>query len=586
MGESNGDDVVSRQAKLSKALSAAYLNHQISELESKVKATTLTPPTPFDPKQNPRSPTFAKGEINGNVVHERDPNDDLGRPDDVEDSEDVSEEWRVVVVDVSALMWARNAVKRLVGRGWEVIVPLEAIRILDLLKKGSSPSAVSARQAARYIEHATRFHSLLSTDPSITVQLGTNYKKGRGLRLQREGESRPVDSMLDELALPPMDGDGTLPIWVKKVFSCVAFYKRIMDKELEQSDENGLEKERGPILYVGNPPVFVEIEQGRNEPTPSGGDRHKEDFTARADGHVILEEAARFDLTLEVLRDDDTEVEASGLGRSGRGIGKGQGKGRNKNGKSRSDRDGQRKRKEQDIEPVKEVRILLRRPPSVGLNDESHPSPESGISTLPTSGNSPAIPAPRLQPRIEATPMTTMPGHPPSMGMGDYPRPPPASHGSRPPPPGMLPPPPHGMRPPHHHMRPPPPGGPHGMHPPHPHMRPPPPPPGGLHGMRPHLRGTAHHHDHPHHPPPFVEPHGRGRTGGGRGGRDRRGPKQSNSNEFVLLQRPESLVRPPINPGSMARIDGPAPSEDRRNGDRIKGTRREEPKVILLKRPG
>ena len=33
--------------------------------------------------------------------------------------------WRAVVVDSSALMWSPQAVRRLVGHGWEVVVPLE-----------------------------------------------------------------------------------------------------------------------------------------------------------------------------------------------------------------------------------------------------------------------------------------------------------------------------------------------------------------------------------------------------------------------------------------------------------------------------
>lgn len=39
--------------------------------------------------------------------------------------DDEAEDWRVVVVDISALMWAKNAVKRLVAKGWEVIIPAE-----------------------------------------------------------------------------------------------------------------------------------------------------------------------------------------------------------------------------------------------------------------------------------------------------------------------------------------------------------------------------------------------------------------------------------------------------------------------------
>ncbi|WWC97001.1 hypothetical protein V866_003878 [Kwoniella sp. B9012] len=558
MAETNiNDDLVSRQAKLSKALSAAYLNHQIKELESKVNAVNLTSPLSRSPNGEPNRP-----KENGRA-EERDPNDDLGRPDDLEDPahDESNDEWRVVVVDVSALMWAKNAVKRLVGKGWELVVPLEAIRTLDLLKKGSSPSAVSARQAARYIEHATRFHTLLSSDPSITVQSGTNYKKGRGLRIQREEEVLPVTSMIDELALPPMDGQGNLPIWIKKVFSCVAYFKRIMDKEIQllQDDyEGGREVERGSILYVGNPPVFVEVEQNKiNQPTPTGT-AVKEDYTSRADGHIVLEEAARFDLTLEVLRDDDHEVEASGLTKSSRS-GKDRRDGRNRNrnrdkDNSSRDKDGQRKKKEQSREPVKEVKILLRRPPSLS-GDDNHPSPESGKSTLPThSGNenSPAIPGPQLKPRIEPTPgqislMARPPPPPPSpRGFAAPPR------GFRPPPPGVLPAP----RPPM--------------------------------GMRP----SRHEPFNGHRPPP---PQGRD------GGRNRGGQrsKPNNSNEFTLLQRPGSLVRPPpptspsAPPGPMARIDAPLHRSDMgiRSG-RIEGGvgrgggGREEPKVVLLRRPG
>jgi hypothetical protein len=41
--------------------------------------------------------------------------------DDEFDDED--EDWRVVVVDASALMWAAQGVRDLVAKGFEVIVP-------------------------------------------------------------------------------------------------------------------------------------------------------------------------------------------------------------------------------------------------------------------------------------------------------------------------------------------------------------------------------------------------------------------------------------------------------------------------------
>jgi hypothetical protein len=44
--------------------------------------------------------------------------------------EEEDDGWRLVVLDVSALMWAPRSVRRLMARGWEVIVPLEGGSVL------------------------------------------------------------------------------------------------------------------------------------------------------------------------------------------------------------------------------------------------------------------------------------------------------------------------------------------------------------------------------------------------------------------------------------------------------------------------
>lgn len=601
----------------------------------------------------------------------RDPNDDLGRPDDVEiDDDDEAEDWRVVVVDISALMWAKNAVKRLVAKGWEVIIPSEgnvlretnkihginnlnfvAISTLDLLKKGSNATAVAARQAARYIEHALRFHNVLSSDPSLAIQSGTNYKRGSGMRLQRAKETASVSSIVDELAIPPMDGEEDLPKWVEAVFSCVAYFKKIMDAEEKEWDaeDNGYERERGPILYVGNPPVFVELEQGRAEPTPSARDGDAKDgldYMARAEGHVILQEAARFDLTLQVLRDDDVEVEASGLG--------GKKQRERRRGRKRGGGDGGRRR-DRDVakkepEPEREVRILLRRPSPTRETSppDSHPSP------LLPSPTSPVIPGPEIKrpPTLLVRPPPHQP-HPPSPG--------------RPPP---VPPSSNGLHHHHHHHHHRPPLAPESgldmglrmnMHTrPHPYhdMRPPPP----LHpSLAHHLengmsRGGGHPHPPPHHPhvghhrpppPPPPPPalfmdelsdgsrgaHGHGRRGvaghgfargrgghgpggggggvgvgggrgGGGGGKNGKGHgrrSKNRDNEFVLLQRPHSFVRPFLPGQSQTQTQtGPSPSPSPNNpamsgggGNSIgKGSGKrqipridDDPPVVLLQRP-
>lgn len=44
---------------------------------------------------------------------------------DDEGDEDMWDTWKIVVLDVSALMWAPQSVRRLLARGWEAVLPLE-----------------------------------------------------------------------------------------------------------------------------------------------------------------------------------------------------------------------------------------------------------------------------------------------------------------------------------------------------------------------------------------------------------------------------------------------------------------------------
>lgn len=49
--------------------------------------------------------------------------DERERDEDIDVDEDTEPEWRVAVVDVSAFMWAPQAARNLVQKGFEVIVP-------------------------------------------------------------------------------------------------------------------------------------------------------------------------------------------------------------------------------------------------------------------------------------------------------------------------------------------------------------------------------------------------------------------------------------------------------------------------------
>jgi hypothetical protein len=49
--------------------------------------------------------------------------DERERDEDIDVDEDSEPEWRVAVVDVSAFMWAPQAARNLVQKGFEVVVP-------------------------------------------------------------------------------------------------------------------------------------------------------------------------------------------------------------------------------------------------------------------------------------------------------------------------------------------------------------------------------------------------------------------------------------------------------------------------------
>ncbi|GMK59080.1 hypothetical protein CspeluHIS016_0700950 [Cutaneotrichosporon spelunceum] len=413
-------DIAAKKAALSKALSAAYLEHQIADLESKANAvglngdghTPMTPAWPRSPgvKGVPASPAFpplpsaGPGPRSPGVPHPQlvrgappgarpgpphagppgargpPPGPHLPAPPGahplspvanhspavgprpvssagtrdlvdsgsarLDDSDSDEDAWRISVVDVSALMWAPRAVRTLLQRGGEVIVPLDAIRTLDMLKKGPSAAAVAARAAARYVEHVSQHHCLVSVDPSLTVQAGTNYKRGRGLRLQREDEELP----------PPANVEAPQR-WVARVLGCAAFFRRI--NITEGADE------MAPAVLIAHPPLSAEV-----GPPPVDERRTAPENTAnyadRAEGYTLSLEAERFELRLEVLRDEEGDDEPPKRRRGDRRRGRGRGRG--------------------GPPQPEQVRILLRRP--------EPEEPDQPLGMAPPPGMPPPLPHP------------------------------------------------------------------------------------------------------------------------------------------------------------------------------------------------
>ncbi|KAJ7019892.1 hypothetical protein C8F04DRAFT_1214235 [Mycena alexandri] len=145
---------------MSRALGAAFLNHQVEQLEKSAASGNWRSRTP--PKRgnanntnvNAASGTApARGSPRKKTAgvlreyKERERKREGRREDDEKDAD-------VVVVDASVLVHALHQVKRWCreGRTEVVIVPLEALNTLDLLKKGSSLLAQRARAASRLLE--------------------------------------------------------------------------------------------------------------------------------------------------------------------------------------------------------------------------------------------------------------------------------------------------------------------------------------------------------------------------------------------------------------------------------------------------
>ncbi|GBE85667.1 predicted protein [Sparassis crispa] len=204
MASTKGPTIASNKLAMSRALGAAFLNHQVEQLEKTVTNTgpgaanwrdhrrnhdgvhpdkrTRNAPTPKGPKGKDGEATDADGG-----------EDKVRRRDGHKDAD-------VVVVDASVLVHALPQLKKWC-REWReevVIVPLEALNTLDLLKKGTSTLAQRARAASRILE----------------AQVGTNPR----IRVQRDDAFVLWDSMFHD---QPLNVNATgSPEWVRRTICC------------------------------------------------------------------------------------------------------------------------------------------------------------------------------------------------------------------------------------------------------------------------------------------------------------------------------------------------------------------------------
>ncbi|PFH45442.1 hypothetical protein AMATHDRAFT_159728 [Amanita thiersii Skay4041] len=337
--------VTANKLAMSRALGAAFLNHQVEQLEKSVarsghgraqvsawgpsgggswrerrqapvgvggNATTLPNGTGHQSStashqglriqtstaaaQNKRAP--AAGAAGRKL------SDDEGR--------DVRKDIDVIVVDASVLVHALYQVKRWCKDTEEavIIVPLEALNTLDLLKKGTTSLAQRARAASRILE------AQVGTNPRIRVQRDEAYVYWDKIAFNSADDQSSADK-----------AEQPSPEWVRRTICCARWEVENPNITLDGSDNA---KKPRVVLAVLSPsgsstspgpsPQSNSLKLSDNEPNsaitpntpvvplpapiPHGGNK----FEPRSAGTLVAHWAAK--AGIEIL-----EIEAAAPGR-------------------------------------------------------------------------------------------------------------------------------------------------------------------------------------------------------------------------------------------------------------------------------
>ncbi|KAI0247530.1 hypothetical protein BJV78DRAFT_908874 [Lactifluus subvellereus] len=234
MAETRGPTAANKLA-LSRALGAAFLTHQVEQLEKSVSAP---PPRPspsrsynssnnnWRDRQRPHPPPSTDSKrgqlpIGGIKIttsaapphhQQKERPAAAARKRGGEDPRKTPsvKEADVIIVDASVLVNALGQVKRWCRDGQEevLIVPLEALNTLDLLKKGSTPLAQRARTASRVLE------SQVGTNPRVRVQQDDAFILWDKITFDED----PLTSGTNATSMPSSTSPS--PEWVRRTICC------------------------------------------------------------------------------------------------------------------------------------------------------------------------------------------------------------------------------------------------------------------------------------------------------------------------------------------------------------------------------
>lgn len=224
-----------KQLAMSRALGAAFLNHQVEQLEKTVGPASgnwrnrrsnsqsngrngTQPPRGVIQLNSNRSPAV-NGNQTRNTKEERDKFADI------------------IVVDASVLVHAINQVKvwSRPDRKEVVVVPLEALNTLDLLKKGTTPLAQRARAASRVLE------AYVGDNPRIVVQRDDDFVLWEDIAFR----DPPPSALSDPHFLPSQIlNPASSPEWVRRTICCAKF----------EQDKAVSSKKKMAFAVIANPP--------------------------------------------------------------------------------------------------------------------------------------------------------------------------------------------------------------------------------------------------------------------------------------------------------------------------------------------
>ncbi|KAG5653674.1 hypothetical protein H0H81_011426 [Sphagnurus paluster] len=313
---------------MSRALGAAFLNHQVEQLEKSVNGPAsgnwrrrqvsptvgnILPPANGGGRRPPMAPGIkvASREDSQSVRKARAPQGG-GMPRSVpqerrRSSEEEKDDRKsrkdadVVVVDASVLVHALYKLKKWCREGREevIIVPLEALNTLDLLKKGTSALAQRARAASRVLE------AQVGTNPRIRVQQDEAFVLWDSIEFKDNSDSSAAAPQLPY----------TSPEWVRRTICCAQW-------EVEHAkgpNPQTIPKVTLAVLAPGpEPPAAGADFKPSSSPTPvplPAPNAHANKHEPRSSGTLVAHWAAR--ARISMLPVDPTAAPADDDARGG-----------------------------------------------------------------------------------------------------------------------------------------------------------------------------------------------------------------------------------------------------------------------------